>query len=361
MSTKYQKVSLNHHRLIILSDIHGELTLFKKVLTELNFNHDDILIIVGDISEKGENSLGLLDYIIELQNHHHVYAVVGNCDTFYEDVEIDTPQNDTALLGYMLKRKASILNEMCQKLGIIVDEKLDMPACKKALRDSFKQEFAYLKNLPTIIESEDYIFVHAALEDKPLNEQDFGYNVTTLDYLNKAKVNAKTVIVGHYPTANYSDIICDNNIIFENSKHIIALDGGMNVKTGGQLNVLVINTDQSKEVYRYDNYPKIIALDQQKASSDKYNLSWPNTEIEIISQDDQKTYATLIKTGEKRYFKNSEVYHYRGKDFCTDVIKNRLAINKGDNLSLVEVKDDRTAMVLKNGIYGEYTGKYLKK
>ena len=44
-------------RILVTSDVHGNLKYLEKVLEKANFCDDDILIIVGDIVEKGTESL----------------------------------------------------------------------------------------------------------------------------------------------------------------------------------------------------------------------------------------------------------------------------------------------------------------
>ena len=40
----------------------------------------DILVLVGDLLEKGPDSLALLRYVMELSRTHTVYPLCGNCD-----------------------------------------------------------------------------------------------------------------------------------------------------------------------------------------------------------------------------------------------------------------------------------------
>ena len=48
----------------LISDIHGDLILFKKMLREINFNFEyDELIIVGDILDRNEHGIKLYQFI----------------------------------------------------------------------------------------------------------------------------------------------------------------------------------------------------------------------------------------------------------------------------------------------------------
>ena len=67
-------------RVVAVSDIHGNLPFLRGVLDKARFSPDDVLVIVGDLLEKGENSLDTLRYVMELQKDHTVYTLCGNCD-----------------------------------------------------------------------------------------------------------------------------------------------------------------------------------------------------------------------------------------------------------------------------------------
>ena len=53
-------------RILAVSDIHGNRAFFRGLLEKAAFSSRDILVLVGDILEKGPDSLGLLRDILEL-------------------------------------------------------------------------------------------------------------------------------------------------------------------------------------------------------------------------------------------------------------------------------------------------------
>jgi len=80
-------------RILAVSDIHGNLPFFQHLLEKVSFSPDDILVLVGDMLEKGPDSLGLLRYIVQLCKTHTVYPLCGNCDglvlNFFETDSLD--------------------------------------------------------------------------------------------------------------------------------------------------------------------------------------------------------------------------------------------------------------------------------
>ena len=52
-----------------VSDIHGEYELFCSLLEKINFSDDDTLYICGDILEKGNSSLKVLELISKKEKY----------------------------------------------------------------------------------------------------------------------------------------------------------------------------------------------------------------------------------------------------------------------------------------------------
>lgn len=52
----------------VISDIHGDYESFYKMLLQINFSSDDYLYILGDIVDKGQDNLRLLQYVRSSEN-----------------------------------------------------------------------------------------------------------------------------------------------------------------------------------------------------------------------------------------------------------------------------------------------------
>ena len=93
-------------RVIVISDIHANLQLFKKLLDRVNYQLDDYLFINGDLCEKGDNSLEVVEFVRSLQqSSSNVFIVKGNCDVVHRYVFHESE----GIIPYMKSRK-SILN-----------------------------------------------------------------------------------------------------------------------------------------------------------------------------------------------------------------------------------------------------------
>lgn len=66
----------------IMSDIHGNYDKFIKMIEKINFNDNDILYIIGDIFDRGDKPLDILDYIME---HDNIELLLGNHEQMFLD------------------------------------------------------------------------------------------------------------------------------------------------------------------------------------------------------------------------------------------------------------------------------------
>lgn len=115
-------------RVIVISDIHGELNLLKELLHKVNFKDEDYLIINGDLCEKGRNSIGVVNYVMDLVvSKPNVYVVEGNCEVVVEALVNENP----ALINYLCTRKNTVFNEWLAKLNVTVNKESDICEVKK--------------------------------------------------------------------------------------------------------------------------------------------------------------------------------------------------------------------------------------
>lgn len=61
----------SNRRVIAVSDIHGNLPFFQALMDQIRLSPEDILVLVGDMLEKGQDSLALLRHLMELPADSH--------------------------------------------------------------------------------------------------------------------------------------------------------------------------------------------------------------------------------------------------------------------------------------------------
>ena len=78
-----------YRRAIVVSDLHGDNRGFSAMLRQTGFGEQDALVIVGDILEKGEESLELLRSVMRCAEKGNVYMTEGNNDTIFPNGTAD--------------------------------------------------------------------------------------------------------------------------------------------------------------------------------------------------------------------------------------------------------------------------------
>ena len=138
-------------RVLVVSDIHGNLPYLKGLLNKAGFSSTDILIVLGDILEKSTGGLDTLRYLMDLAKTHTVHFVQGNCDaTPLGFLSGKWPEEIAARYGSFWGRKATWI-EMAHRIGVPVASPADYPAAREAIRDAYPEELAFLESMPTIL------------------------------------------------------------------------------------------------------------------------------------------------------------------------------------------------------------------
>ena len=70
----------------ICSDLHGQYTIFNKMLKDIGFSEKDEMYILGDIIDRGPKSMRLLRQIMEMDN---VTSLIGNHEFFMWDYVVN--------------------------------------------------------------------------------------------------------------------------------------------------------------------------------------------------------------------------------------------------------------------------------
>lgn len=79
----------NAGRTYAVGDLHGEVTLFRRLLETLVLTADDTLILLGDYVDRGEDSVATIELLTALVDDHHsaqVVALLGNHDAAWLEV-----------------------------------------------------------------------------------------------------------------------------------------------------------------------------------------------------------------------------------------------------------------------------------
>ena len=374
-------------RVIAISDIHGNLSCFQGLLKKVRFSRDDVLILVGDLLEKGQDSLAVLRFVLDLQRTHTVYPLCGNCDyigrMFLEGRAIENaafsqrmnsrygspvgvPNADQELwpvLNYW--RERSVLIQMGLELGHPMPRRADdLPALRAALLDYFPRETKFLMTLPHILEAGNFIFVHGGIprEDR-LDELDAYSCMKNDEFLSQGRSFQKWVAVGHWPVTLYDPSIQCSNPLVERERHIISLDGGCVLKVDGQLNAMILPdiTGDEFQFASYDDLPRAVPLDGQEASYNSINIRWSDSVVEPLAEHGDCLFVRHPSSGRTLWVPRDFVHRRRdGKLHTEDATDYCPPVSPGDELALVR-ETQRGLLVKKDGVTGWYHGRIERK
>lgn len=345
-------------RIIAISDIHANLPVFQKLLRKISFDPEqDELFLVGDILEKGHYNMKTLQYVMELSKHPHVHPMIGNCDFVCLNVLYD--HRLEFLKEVLLNRRNSILHEMASMIGISFEQDTDMLQFAKTIREHFPNELAFMSSLPHVIETQKYIFAHAAI----LNEVQYGKemrDIMTHDRFFEDDIQfQKYVIVGHLPVSEYCEGICCFNPKVDEAKHIIAIDGGNEVKDAGQLNALLIQNHQFSYAHS-DKLKKARVIETNTPlNQDPFFITWHDSAIKVLKEDDIRCLCRHISSGKDFWIPKS--FLYKGKDgiHVDNFTTYHMPVHQGDLVKIITICKDQ-ALVKKNGFMGWVPRKILK-
>lgn len=370
MQFKIQKLDIDKNkRIIVLSDIHGMDSYLEGVLQKVHYTTDDVLVIVGDVIEKGDESLKTVRRILEMKEKNpHVYMTLGNVD--YDRLELFYREGEQAghdFVGTQQWTKKvwkrgfflDVLEEMQVDLAELSGENISL--IKERIRKEYARELSLFEEAPTILEMDNYIFVHGGIPTDKLGElkaEDMFSFLKRETFLKEEVAFQKYVVVGHWPTCLYSDEIDCMNPIFDYEKHIIAIDGGCALKYGAQLNALLIPSAdapvESVTYEIYDDLPVIEAKRNQEAKERTVTIRYFDSKVELLEDLENTAKVRHVSTGKEFFVPKSYLYGRDDKYYnCSDFSDAYLEIAEGDKLSVIE-ETTMGYIVKKHGVIGWY-------
>lgn len=178
-------------RTIAIGDVHGCAAALATLLSALDLQPDDIVIVLGDYVDRGPDSKGVIDQLLAVSDRCTLVPLMGNHEEMFLD-NLSHPHQPDAWLMYGGQAT------------------LDSYGPGTQLFDVPSEHVTFLRNCRNYLETETHFFVHANYTfDLPLRDQ----HVYTLRWMSlkqnvpQPHTSGKTAIVGH--TAQRSGKILD--------------------------------------------------------------------------------------------------------------------------------------------------------
>lgn len=213
----------------VISDIHGQFDALMKMMERIDFSYDDEMYVLGDIIDRGNQSLECVQWIMEQDN---ILAMLGNHELmFLEDYQHNYP----GFFNTIVEARERLSDGEIKK---IADWISDMPECKLI---NIKGRHFYLNHTQAV--STDYF--NQTLTDRMFPDYDRYkkyYHYDTKDVIS---------IFGHIPTLRMRrwNLQKSSNKIWKNATgNVIDIDCGAGYpEHGGCLGCMRLN--DMKEYY----------------------------------------------------------------------------------------------------------------
>ena len=222
----------------VTSDIHGCLTKFKTLLKSWDPNHERLLVL-GDLVDRGEDTLGVILLAMELHEKYGSIILKGNHDDLFLEW-LDTGEDSEF---YFDNGGRATVNSFYD-LDFDVTLKYTPERIREYIRTNFAKEINFLETRPLYYYDEDYIFVHAGVNLSLKNWKNTSEN--DLMWIRKPFIygdndTGKTIVFGHTIARNLHDDKSDD-VWFSPCGTKIGIDGAAVFK--GQLNGLKLSKNQ---------------------------------------------------------------------------------------------------------------------
>lgn len=238
-------------RTLVISDIHGELEMFERLLNNVNYNPEhDQLILLGDYVDRGPNSKKVLDKVIKLKQQGALVLKGNHEDMMIKALTTDDERSwknwtnrnggNKTLISYGFKDT---------EFTVLEEDKFVKPVL---LSEELESHLEFIQGLDHFIERDDFIFVHAGVHPTtPIAETDPYILMWIREEFHEGYTGEKTVIFGHTPT-KYLHKNDDNHSLYFGANRIIGIDGA--AVFGGQLNCLEL---PSQELHTVKQSPSL--------------------------------------------------------------------------------------------------------
>lgn len=168
-------------RWIAIGDIHGCSRALRALLAEISPTPEDIIVTLGDVLDRGPDSRGAIEQLIELSHKCSLKGVLGN----HEEMVLSVIRGDSSPMQWVQFGGAATLDSYGFQgdLSVIPPEHLQ-----------------FLESFVDYVEAERHFFVHANYDpQRPLDRQRGSHLrwLSLKDSFPQPHMSGKTAIVGH--------------------------------------------------------------------------------------------------------------------------------------------------------------------
>jgi serine/threonine protein phosphatase 1 len=171
-------------RIFVIGDIHGCNKTFRKLIFDiLNINESDTIYLLGDYIDRGPDSKGVVDTILDLLNKgFNILPLMGN----HEQMLLDSSLSIDDYLRWLANKGNTTLHDFGYKTT-----------------DEFEEKYVnFFKNLKYYYLVDDFLLVHGGVNFSIPNPFDDLISMVweRNAVIDKSKIGGRKMICGHTPT-----------------------------------------------------------------------------------------------------------------------------------------------------------------
>lgn len=237
-----------------MSDIHGELDIFKEALSAVDLtDSQNKLILLGDYIDGGKKSCETLYFIKELKENHpdQVIVLKGNHESMFLNQLFNknynfAPFEYIQLQQYISEKDLDKIESMSSDLPTQAVMQFFYSEMVKIIKEKHLELLDWVKNLPLYFETETQIFVHAGINEsagrlwKIIGNDEY----YLWKYPHETGFFYKDIIAGHISTQTISKQEGYKRVFFDSQSHYF-IDGSVN-KTK---NIAILKYDTETKKY----------------------------------------------------------------------------------------------------------------
>lgn len=179
---------INKNKIFAIGDIHGCENELKLLMRTLPLTKHSTIVFLGDYIDRGENSKGVIEFIINLKKKHHIIALMGNHEAMFLDFFKNKESEEAARFIY--NGGGATLASYHNK--------------KKNTYEVPDHHMDFISTLPLTHQDDKYYFVHAGLPEKKLSQINEKKDKLTLLWIRDPFINSvfdwgKIIVHGHTP------------------------------------------------------------------------------------------------------------------------------------------------------------------
>lgn len=229
----------------VISDIHGKLDLFKKLLAEFDPALHQ-LVLIGDLNDRGKQSKECFLLGKELVEKYDAVYLRGNHEEYFLQFLV-SPED--WMIGYIRNGGKETIESL---LHPGATEEYSPTEISMMIRSRYKELVSFLADRPLYYEWGKYLFVHAGvdLEKKDWRKTDPRDFVWIRDAFHHGKnKTGKIIVFGHTITPMLHGDMKTTDLWISDDK--IGIDGG--AVFGGSVHGVIFDKDQMIKDIEYQN------------------------------------------------------------------------------------------------------------